>query len=361
MTVLQEQTLQEHVLIPLSRKVAAAIKAQPNHCAVNAWRALIEVPTLFRQGGHLVEGWCVIEEATQVALVEHVWCELANGLIVDPSVLLLVSENTPVFYFAGLTRSYAETEALEGALFPHVRFDGVHGDDGLGHPGYQAAWRAARRKTYTLALACKPPKALQFQRARRLDNPSASRAEEEAALPIIEEDTLDVPRSLDISRQIQAVPEQCWYNARQAMLEMPHPFLTATYIEGWVVGVWPRVIRVSEHGWIWTPRMGIVDPSIVLGSVPKRLRYVPGIRLSWLELQHYQTTRLPLARERWTDSLEYQEACESALGRAEALAWQIGLPVLIEPGGARTIRFVDGTLQMTEVAWDLPVSSPPKR
>ncbi len=354
MTVPEEQTLQEHVLIPLSRKVAAALKARTNHCALNAWQALIELPALFRQGGHLVEGWFVIEEASQVALVEHVWCELANGLIVDPSVVLLVSESTPVFYFAGLRRTYAETEALEGELFPHVRFDGEHRADGLGHPGYKAAWRAARRKTYALALARKPPKALQFQRARSLEEPSASTTEEETTLPIIEGDGLDLQRSLETSRQIQAVPEQCWYNARQAMLEMPHPFVTATYVEGWVVGVWPQVIRVSEHGWIWTPQTGVVDPSIVLGSIPRRLRYVPGIRLSWWELQQYQTTRLPLAREHWPDAPAYQEACHIALEYAEALAWETGLPILIEPGGARTLRFVDGTFQMTEIVWDIP-------
>lgn len=354
MTVLQEQTLQEHVLIHLSQKVAAAIKAQPNHCAVNAWRALIELPALFRQGGHLVEGWAVIEEATQVAMVEHVWCCLANGLIVDPSILLLVDASTPVFYFAGLTRSYAETEALEGELFPHVRFDGEHGADGLDHPGYKAAWSAARRKTYALALARKPPKALQFQVARSREESSSSVAEEEATLPMIEGEVLDVQRSIETSRQIQAIPEQCWYNARQALLELPNTFFTATYIEGWVVGVWSHAIRVSEHGWIWAPRTGIVDPSIVLGAVPRRLRYVPGIRLSWLELQPYQTSRLPLARERWPDQLSYQEACQIALERAEALAWETGLPILIEPGGARTIRFGDGTLQMTDVAWDVP-------
>ncbi len=359
--MLQEQTLQEQVLIPLSRKVAAAIGAQPNQCAVNAWRALIETPELFRKGGHLVEGWFVIEETARVVMVEHVWCSLANGLIVDPSVLLLVDASTPVFYFAGLTRTYAETEALEGELFPHVRFDGVHGADGLKHPGYKAAWVAARRKAYALAMARKPPKALQFQAARNLEEPSVSHADEEAALPIIEGDSLDLQRSLETSRQIQAVPGQCWYNARQALFDLPSAFLTSTYVEGWVVGVWSQAIRVSEHGWIWSPQTGVVDPSIVLEAVPKRLIYVPGIQLSWLEIQQYRQTLLPLARERWNDSLEYQDACQKALERAEELAWQTGLPILIEPGGTCIVRFVDGVLQITEVAWDLPGSSTTKR
>ncbi len=361
MTVQQEQTLQEHVLIPLSRQVAAAIEAQPNQCAVNAWRTLIEFPEFFREGGHLVEGWFVIEEVAWVVMVEHVWCSIINGLIVDPSVLLLVDASTPVFYFAGLTRTYAETEALEGALFPHVRFDGAHGADGLGHPGYKAAWVAARRKAYALAMARKPPKALQFQAARSLEEPSVAHTDEEVAFPIIEGDSLNLHCSLETSRQIQAVPGQCWYNARQALLDLPSAFFPSTYVEGWVVGVWSQAIRVSEHGWIWSSRTGVVDPSIVLEGVPKRLIYVPGIQLSWLEIQQYRTTLLPLARERWNNSLEYRDACQKALERAEELAWQTGLPMLIEPGATRIVQFVDGTLQITEVAWDLPGSSTTKR
>ncbi len=140
---------------------------------------------------------------------------------------------------------------------------------------------------------------------------------------------------------------------------MPNTFFTSTYVEGWVVGVWSNAIRVSEHGWITRRDGSIVDPSIVLGAVPKRLIYLPGIHLSWLEIQQYRTTRLPLARERWKESPDYHEACKLALGRAEELAWQTELPILIEPGGARTLRFVGEMLQMTEVAWEVPVSSPP--
>lgn len=168
---------------------------------------------------------------------------------------------------------------------------------------------------------------------------------------------MDVQLSLETSREIQAIPEQCWYNARRALLDMPNTFLTSLYIEGWVVGVWPSAIRVSEHGWIWTPRTGIVDPSMMLGSIPKRQVYLPGIRLSWLEIQQYRTTRLPLARERGLDALHYQEACHKAIARAEALAWQTGLPILIEPGGVCQVQIIGETIQMTEVTWDLPVSS----
>jgi hypothetical protein len=360
MSVVQEQTLQEHVLIPLSRKVATTIGARPNHCATNAWRALIECPDLFREGGHLVEGWFVIEEAAQVTLVEHVWCCLANGLIVDPSVLLLVEESTPVFYFPGVMRTSVETEALEGAFFPHVRFDGRHGDDGLGHPGYKAARAAARRKAYTRALARKPPKALQFLSARDGEAPRQLLGEEDALMPpTVEEACMDFHLSLTVCQSVQAEYGQCWSNARKALLEMPQTFFTATYVEGWCVGLWQEAIRVTEHGWIWSPRYGIVDPSMMLEPVPRRLRYVPAVQISWLELQQYATTRLPLARSLGWEQLSYQEACEQAMKRAEAFAWETGLPVFTEPGGTHMIRIHEGTLTITEMPWDFPLSSIP--
>ena len=143
MSVFSEKTLQNSVALELSRMVATATGARSNHGAANAWRALLTFPELFREDGHLVEGWFVIEEEDQITLVEHVWCELADGRIVDPSVLLLVSESIPVFYFSGLTRTFEETESLEGELFPHVGFDGIHGEDGLGHPAYKKARDAA--------------------------------------------------------------------------------------------------------------------------------------------------------------------------------------------------------------------------
>jgi hypothetical protein len=354
-----EKPLRDLLLVTLSRNIAAAIHARPFHCAVNAWRALIEFPEFFREDGHLVEGWFVVEEEERVTLNEHVWCELANGHIVDPSVLLLVPETTPVFYFPGLTRTYAEAEALEGAFFPHVRFDGKHGDDGLGHPGYKAARAAARRKAYALALARKPPKALQFLTARDMEENSPQEPGQTTAPLVVEGEQLDLQQSLDTSREIQATPGECWYNARQALLDMPNTFWRATYVEGWAVGQWYDAIHVIEHGWIWMPRTGIIDPTIVLAPAPTRLMYLPGVQLSWQEIQHYRTARLPLARERGLNLLEYQQASQKAQARAEELAWQTDLPMLIEPGGTRTLRVRGETLQMSEVAWDFPVPSTP--
>jgi hypothetical protein len=354
-----EKSSRDSLLVALSRQVAAAIQARPFHCAANAWRALVTFPERFRQGGRLVEGWYVIEEGRRVTLNEHVWCELADGQIVDPSVLLLVSETTPVYYFPGLNRDYAETEALEGQLFPHVRFDGLHGDDGLGHPGYRAAREAARRKVYELALATTPPKAMQFLTARDPDEPDPPEAEETLAPPEVEGAPLDLRRSLETCLAIHAEPGRCWYNARLALLEMPHEFFTATYVEGWVVGQWADSICVTEHGWIWTPRGGIVDPTIVLEPVPRRLIYLPGMQRSWLELQQERTARLPLARYRGLHRLSYQESCHQALERAEALAWQIGLPILPEPGGTWIARRRGDTIQIADVAWAFPVPATP--
>src|SRR5690242_1069504 len=116
------KTLCDDVERDLSRRVAEAIDAQPFQCAMNSWRALIHFPELFQQGGRLIEGWYVIETDDRITVSQHMWCELANGRIVDPSVFLLVLPSTPVYYFAGLSRSWVETEALEGQWFPQVCF-----------------------------------------------------------------------------------------------------------------------------------------------------------------------------------------------------------------------------------------------
>lgn len=349
-----EKTLHDAMLIGLSRFLAAAIDAQPFQCSRNAWRTLVEFPELFRVGGRLVEGWFVIEESERITINEHVWCELATGQIVDPSVLLLVPATTPVFYFPGVARDYAETEALEGELFPHVRFDGRHGEDGLGHPGYKAARQAALRKVYARAFTQQPPKAMQFLTAGdvEMSSPAFPGA---ATAPLIEGGSFDLPLSFAVSSELEAWPDHCWYTARAALVRLPSLFFSARYVEGWLVAQWADAIRMLEHGWIETPQSGIVDPTIVLEEeVPQRLIYMPAVRLSWSTLQQYLMVHLPLAREIGLHLLEYQHACHQALARAEALAWQTGLPLVIEPGGAFRIRKVGAVLQMAEVVWDFP-------
>lgn len=155
--------------LPRSLQAALAIHARPNHCFFNAWHTLILLPDLFRPHGRLIEGWCVIEDEQQVVLNEHGWCEFADGTIVDPSLILLVPPDSAVWYFPGVRRSWEETEALEGELFPQVRFDGQHGTDGLAHPAYRAAYEAARTKALALAQATTPPKAVHFLMAQESD------------------------------------------------------------------------------------------------------------------------------------------------------------------------------------------------
>lgn len=347
--------VRETVQVALSRAIAAAIGAQKNHCAANAWRALILFPEHFRAGGHLVEGWLVIEDAAQVTLVEHVWCERANGQVVDPSILLLMPETTLVEYFPGVRRGYTEAEALEGAWFPHVRFDGLHGADGLGHAGYQAAHAAARDRTYTLALKRQPPKAMQFLMAQESEPTHAPKAEER----LVEGAPLDVQGSVTTALATQAVLGRCWYNARAALREMPNEFVTSSYVEGWVVGQWTDAIRLIEHGWVWRPRTGIVDPTIVLDQLPRRLIYLPGLELSWQHIQQYKTSLLPLARELGFGLLAYQQACQQALSTAEALAWRTGLPIVAEPGRIQVFERREGELlQIADTSWAFPVPSP---
>ena len=150
--------------------LGAEIGAQPHQCFVNAWRVLIEFPDRFERDGRFVEGWFVIDLEDEVVVNEHGWCELADGTIIDPFILLLVSPDQPVFYFPGVIRTWKETEALEGELLPHVRFDGVSGPDGMGNSAYKAAYEAARARAIALANTPIPPKKLTFLEAQDLED-----------------------------------------------------------------------------------------------------------------------------------------------------------------------------------------------
>jgi hypothetical protein len=146
----------------LSGLVALASGAVPHCCASNAWRALICLPQIFFPCGEYIEGWIAYETQERVKVVEHCWCELAmDGLrrILDPSIVFLVEEGQPVWYFPGVRRSWRETELLEGEWFPHVLFES-YGKDGLGHPGYRAAHDEAIAQGRALAQAAAPPKEL---------------------------------------------------------------------------------------------------------------------------------------------------------------------------------------------------------
>ncbi len=150
-----------------SRALALLIGARPHECFVNAWSAFIECADLFR-GGTFVEGWLLIECETEVLVIEHGWLIQSNGWIVDPSIVLLVEDHQQVQFFPGVRRTWTETEALDGELFPYVRFDGRHGADGFGHPDYKAAYETAVQAATVLATSSIPPKTVAVHTAQPL-------------------------------------------------------------------------------------------------------------------------------------------------------------------------------------------------
>jgi hypothetical protein len=188
-------------------------------------------------------------------------------------------------------------------------------------------------------------------------------AQEELVVPTIEGGPLDLERSLRVARALPAVLGRCWYNARGALLQMPAELFHAWYIEGWLVSMDHDGICVREHGWIRHPRSGVIDPTLVLEThVPAALAYFPGLRLPWAQLQQqYATNPLPLARHLpHLADLAYREACQRAQERAEALAWQTGLPVLAEPGMVTAFRREGSRLvSVAQTSWDFPVPPEP--
>ncbi len=159
--------MQDVLSFHLSHWASIVTDAVPNRCFDNAWRTFCSFPEIFFKG-KFVEGWIVFDLDTEVVLNEHGWCQLPNGTIVDPSVLLLVEPDQPVYYFSGVERDWAEMKVLinEEKELPYVRFDGKHGEDGLGHPVYKAAYETAREKMYHLANATHPPKKMTFLTAQ---------------------------------------------------------------------------------------------------------------------------------------------------------------------------------------------------
>lgn len=150
----------------LSLAVALATGAMANYCYANAWyasEALAEWPDLL-----LVEGWIILEQATQVTLIEHCWLERGNpSLIMDPSMVLLVPRSLfhQVHYFAGVRRTRAEMQTVACSDLPLVRSSGSYGPDGLEHADYCAAYDAAHILATQLACAYLPAKAVVIQPA----------------------------------------------------------------------------------------------------------------------------------------------------------------------------------------------------
>ena len=131
-----------------SHLIALYTNAQWGHCYENSFRAFFAFPTLFFPDGKFVEGWVVFTSATRVALMEHSWL-ISGAVIIDPTLVLEITPNQAVFFYPGVIRSWTETDQLENELFPHVRFSD-YGEDGMGHPGYNAAYVAAKQKAQEL-------------------------------------------------------------------------------------------------------------------------------------------------------------------------------------------------------------------
>ena len=159
--------LKDTIAYDLSWGLALMIGARPHECYATAWDALIDHPDLFRDGS-FIEGWLLIECESEVLVIEHGWCSQSDGQIVDPSIVLLVEDTRRVQFFPGVRRTWAETEALDGEMFPHVRFDEEHGEDGMGHLDYKAAYELAVQAATDLATSSIPPKTLTIQTAQPL-------------------------------------------------------------------------------------------------------------------------------------------------------------------------------------------------
>jgi hypothetical protein len=122
--------------------------AQWGRCYDNAYPVFFAFPALFYPYGTFVEGWIVFEDRRRVVLMEHGWL-VSGKRIIDPTIVLVMNPTRPIYYFPGVVRSWEETDALENELFPHVRFSSF-GADGMGHPGYKAAYDAALQQAQAM-------------------------------------------------------------------------------------------------------------------------------------------------------------------------------------------------------------------
>jgi hypothetical protein len=161
---------------------------------------------------------------------------------------------------------------------------------------------------------------------------------------------LDYALSVKVATRIEAVEYRCWYNARDAMLQLPGLLLFAWYVEGWLVLPKAHEVQVIEHGWVAFRDGRLLDPSIVLvEKEDQHLEYFPGIILPWQALQEIPPdTMLPLARllSHRRDGLghpDYQAAYDAAMARATDLAAVAGIRVQVCPRQTtRIIKVRDG-------------------
>jgi hypothetical protein len=179
--------MQAYLAYSTSFLMALLMGARPNCCFDNAWRLFLRsFPEVFYPDGKFIEGWYVLDFPEKVVMNEHGWCELPDGTMLDPTVVLMVPPDQPVFYFPGVTRSWEEVHTLvqEEQWFPYVR-GAEYGEDGLGHPGYRAAYEAAKRKVAELANAASPPKTQVYLRAQDPDDEPGEAEEAGPSSPLM--------------------------------------------------------------------------------------------------------------------------------------------------------------------------------
>jgi hypothetical protein len=118
----------------LSKHSAKTIKAVPNECWQNAYRAFMELPELAH--GYYVEGWFVRIDLPMP--IEHAWVELA-GNIIDPSP---VSWSARHAYFPAVRFTRDELlEALTEKTALPIAWQ--YGWGGMQHPEYKRAYQQA--------------------------------------------------------------------------------------------------------------------------------------------------------------------------------------------------------------------------
>jgi len=126
----------------LSALVALLVEARPLCCWRNAALAVFQLPEFF-EGGHYVEGWMVFVGEQSLRLIEHGWAVTHDHRIVDPSIILLEEEASSIEYFSGAAYTRDQLQySLAGAILPLI-CDAGYGNDGMGHPGYKAAYERA--------------------------------------------------------------------------------------------------------------------------------------------------------------------------------------------------------------------------
>ncbi|HEY7417680.1 MAG TPA: hypothetical protein VH593_21030 [Ktedonobacteraceae bacterium] len=171
----QEKRWRDYLDYEFSRFVAHVTGAEPNTCFDNVLSLFMTFSSyVLASGGKMVEGWYVIDLEDEVVTNEHAWYEFPDGKILDPTTVLLVPREQPVYYFPGVHRSWQEVHDIlhqEGdTYFPYVRCVGIYGEDGLGHPVYKAAYEAAREKVFSLSMTNSPPKRMTFLTAQDLEH-----------------------------------------------------------------------------------------------------------------------------------------------------------------------------------------------